>query len=61
MMKSVIMQRLYIAGKSLCSCAFFDFRQYEGGFKNVLGAVNFLFSLRNPIRKNSVGRRKGGK
>lgn len=28
--------------------------QYEGGLKNTLGGVNFLFSLRNPIRKKMI-------
>lgn len=60
MVKPVIMQRLYIAGKNLHSCAFFHFRQYESGFKNVLGGVCF-FEKSNKEKMMLVKEREANK
>lgn len=53
MVKSVIMQRLYIAGKNLIHVLFFISGNMKVALKMLL-VVLIFFSLRNPIRKKMM-------
>lgn len=61
MVKSVIMQRLYIAGKNLIHVLFFISGNMKVALKMLLVVLIFFFFEKSNKKKNDVGKRKGGK